>query len=647
VPYLRRSLPGRIRHALEELPVTLDETYERALRDLDEANWELAHRLLQCVAVASRPLRVEELAGFLGFDFTAGPFPTFHAGWLLEDPVDAVLSTTLSLLAVVNLDGLPVIQFSHFSVKEFLTSSRLAGSPDIILHRYHVSVTHAHTLAAQACLGMLLHLDKNITRDDLDKFPLAEYAAEHWVDHVRFEDVSGKLEDGMKRLFDPWKFHFAVWVWIHDLEDLYWRREKREERPSQPRGSPLHYAALCGLDAIVKFLVIERSQDVHGRGFEDNSTALHVACRRGHVGVACILLDNGANAEARDKRKSTPLHLASREGHTGVVRVLLNRGTDTAAKDEQNITPADLAFLLGQVEVINVFLEFGVTGAMGASRWTPLNRALFEGNIEAIRVLIDHGADSTAPADDRLFLLQAASLGGHVEVIQVLLEYAIDVTAKFPNGLTALHGASMGGHVEMVRCLLEHGLDPTAQVEDGFTSLHLASSAGHVEVARLLLDCGVDVTAQQKDGVTPLHLASCQGHVEVARLLLDRGADATARDKDGSTPLHEVAARGHVELAHLLLERGVDATTQKKDGKAPLHVAAAEGYLEFTRLLLKHGADATARDDYGQTPLHMALKEGHAEVVRVLLEHGAGATAQNNQGDIGASDNGVVVCEFY
>jgi ankyrin repeat protein len=614
VPYLRRSLPGRIRHALEELPVTLDETYERALRDLDEANWELAHRLLQCVAVASRPLRVEELAGFLGFDFTAGSIPTFHAGWLLEDPVDAVLSTTLSLLAIVNVDGSTVIQFSHFSVKEFLTSSRLAESSDIILHRYHVSMTHAHTLAAQACLGMLLHLDKNITRDDLEKFPLAEYAAEHWVDHVRFEDVSGKVEDGMKLLFDPSKFHFAVWLWIHDPEDPYWRRDRREERPSQPRGSPLHYAALCGLDAIVKFLVIERSQDVHCRGFQDNWTALHLACRRGHVGVACILLDNGADAEARDRHKSTPLHLASGGGHVGVVRVLLDRGTDTAAKDEENITPADLAFLLGQVEVVNVFLELGVSGAIRTSQWTPLQRALFEGNIEAIRVLIERGAVSTAPADARSHLLQTASLGGHVEVIQVLLEHGIDVTAKSDDGSTALFGASIVGHVEMARCLLEHGLEPTAQNKDGITSLHFASFGGHVEVARLLLDRGADVTTQYKDGATPLHFASCQGQVAVARLLL---------------------------------ERGVDATSQTKDGTTPLHLAAAEGYLELTHLLLKHGADAIAQDDFGVRPLDMALTEEHAEIVHVLLEHGAGATAQDNQGDIVASNNCLVACEFY
>ena len=130
----------------------------------------------------------------------------------------------------------------------------------------------------------------------------------------------------MKLLFNPTKFHFSVWVWVHDLEDSYWHREKRNERPSQPHGTPLHYAALCGLDAIVEFLVIERSQDVHSQSFDHKSTALHLACRRGHAEVACFLLDNGADAEARDNRKSTPLHLASRGGHVGAVHVLLDRG---------------------------------------------------------------------------------------------------------------------------------------------------------------------------------------------------------------------------------------------------------------------------------------------------------------------------------
>jgi len=207
VVYLRGCHPGRIRHALAELPETLDETYERALREINKANSELAHRLFQCVAVASRPLRVEELAEFLAFDFSAGPIPRFRDDWRLDDPIEAVLSTCSTLLSLVNVDGSPVIQFSHFSVKEYLSSSRFAEKRDTISLRYHVSMTSAHTIVVQACLGILLHLDENITRDSLIEFPLAEYAAEHWVGHARFEGVSQycTMDLTSTREFKKWK----------------------------------------------------------------------------------------------------------------------------------------------------------------------------------------------------------------------------------------------------------------------------------------------------------------------------------------------------------------------------------------------------------------------------------------------------------
>jgi hypothetical protein len=75
---LRRCLSPRIRRALDELPETLDETYERTLLDIDDENWEYSHRLFQCIVVARRPLHVEELAGFLAFKSEEGESLTFE-----------------------------------------------------------------------------------------------------------------------------------------------------------------------------------------------------------------------------------------------------------------------------------------------------------------------------------------------------------------------------------------------------------------------------------------------------------------------------------------------------------------------------------------------------------------------------------------
>ena len=244
VVHICDCIPARIQHALAELPETLDETYERTLRGINKANWEFAHRMFQFVSVASRPLHVKELADLLAFNFEAGSIPKFNEDWRLEDPADAVLSTCSTLLAIVNDRGSPIIQFSHFSVKEFLTSARLSKATDIIPRRYHVSMTPAHTLVAQACLGILLHLDMDVTSRSLDDFPLTEYAAEHWADHARFEDVSRTVRDGMKQLFDPRKPHLAICVWICDPGDPTWKRMETKQNAAAAATSQ-NLLALC------------------------------------------------------------------------------------------------------------------------------------------------------------------------------------------------------------------------------------------------------------------------------------------------------------------------------------------------------------------------------------------------------------------
>jgi hypothetical protein len=173
------EIPERIQRALDASPETLDKTYERILGDIDDEKWQDAQRLLLCVAAASRPLLVEELADILAFDFTTGSIPRFHENRRPKNPSETVLSACSSLLVLVNVDGSQVIQFSHFSAKEFLMSPRFAEKRDIISRRYHISMTYAHTFVARACIGIILHLDSSHTRGSLPCFPLAQYAGKH------------------------------------------------------------------------------------------------------------------------------------------------------------------------------------------------------------------------------------------------------------------------------------------------------------------------------------------------------------------------------------------------------------------------------------------------------------------------------------
>ena len=138
----RCFLPS-IRHALDELPETLDETYDRMLQSIDREKREFARRIFQCLTVSVRPLRAEEVVEVLAIPQGSETMPEFNADWRPEDAEEAILSVCSTLVSVVDVDGLKVVQFSHFTVKEYLTSSRLAIS-NVVSH-YYIRLQAAHT----------------------------------------------------------------------------------------------------------------------------------------------------------------------------------------------------------------------------------------------------------------------------------------------------------------------------------------------------------------------------------------------------------------------------------------------------------------------------------------------------------------------
>ena len=198
---------------MDELPETLDGTYEQALRRIDKQKRDYACRLFQFLVVSKRPLRVEELAELFAIKPNAETIPTFDAGWCPENPEEFVLSACSTLVTVVNVDCKKIVQLSHFSVREYFTSSRIAISEHS--SHFHVLPRPAHALLARACLGVLLQLDDRVNWDNIRNFPMTSYAAQYWFDHAHFEDVSSDIQHGMERLFDRNKPHFAAWLWLY------------------------------------------------------------------------------------------------------------------------------------------------------------------------------------------------------------------------------------------------------------------------------------------------------------------------------------------------------------------------------------------------------------------------------------------------
>jgi ankyrin repeat protein len=122
--------------------------------------------------------------------------------------------------------------------------------------------------------------------------------------------------------------------------------------------------------------------------------------------------------------------------------------------------------------------------------------------------------------------LGLAAFFGHVEAVKVLLEHGADVNRKPPSRFqnTALDAAVAGDHADIVRVLLAAGGDPTVRSEANYTTLHKAAAHGNLEIVRMLLDHGADANAVRDGGNTPADDANAKGHASVVELLRTLGA---------------------------------------------------------------------------------------------------------------------------
>ncbi|XP_007575958.1 histone-lysine N-methyltransferase EHMT2 isoform X3 [Poecilia formosa] len=246
------------------------------------------------------------------------------------------------------------------------------------------------------------------------------------------------------------------------------RRKKLRFHPRQ-----LYPAAKQGEVQRVLLMLMEGIDPTYQPESQNRRSALHAAAQRGLLEVCYMLIQAGAQVDAKDKDLRTPLLEAVINNHVDVARYLIQNGACVYHVEEDGYTGLHHAAKLGNLEIVNMLLETG----------------------------------------------------------------QVDVNAQDNGGWTPIIWAAEHKHVQVIKSLLNRGADVSIKDKELNVCLHWAAYAGNIDIAELVLNSGCSLSSVNVHGDTPLHIAAREGYLECVTLFLSRGADIDIMNREGDTPL--------------------------------------------------------------------------------------------------------------
>ncbi|KAI5206740.1 hypothetical protein E4T39_02258 [Aureobasidium subglaciale] len=556
------------------------------------------------------------------------------------------------------------VQLAHFSVQEYLLLDREQNP-----YGLHFRAIAANAKITQICLSYLWSTMGIWSIQEASiKFPFTKYAALYWFTYA---DTAGDSED---RTFSWMLKAITDRPFLSYLLAIY-----------QPVEADPH---LVQLASIASFSGLTRSIEILlNNGFDPNTcfshgtSALTASSEFGHVETARILLDHGANVNARDNSGHTALYVAV--PNMDMMQLLLDRGAVIPANEKDKYL--NHAVYANSLEAVRLLLNTGVgidaTGGrysmalLTACGWNDsyVDNA-GSGKEDLVLQLIQSGADPNGSENGRTALHTAASRGYH-QVVKLLLRFGAKLTTRIDNGESALDGAALQGHLQVVEllvtytmhisvreghyesaliaaaynghlCVVEYLLDVIDHMNIGMNRsrtgsdgdqadiLDAACAADRVELVKNLLeDDGAGETSSETKDIA-LRLIMNPRKPEVIQMLRNHGVAKNLRDCRYSfgTALAAAAYGGHTDIVRLLLRTNLDVDDAQwyRDAgsgelfhNTPLQAASSHGHLETVRVLLEAGAQVNTETGFYGYALHGALAGGHKDVSLLLLESGA------------------------
>jgi ankyrin repeat protein len=310
------------------------------------------------------------------------------------------------------------------------------------------------------------------------------------------------------------------------------------------------------------------------------------------------------------------------------------------------MTPLHYAVRSRRIEAVELLLAHGAdTNAADKNGETPLSVAVNKedafsqcfpvksGRKAIIKALLTHGA--------RIKNISEAIAAGDLNTVKSLISSNPDlpvITGK-DNGETLLWRAVYWDHKDLVEFLISNGADVNGKCESG-TPLHVSSMNGSSEITELLISRGAHVNSVAWSGTdTPLCYVVLYGDNRVFYRSKD---PKSGKENYQVIPWETNTGENHIKVGKLLIAAG--AVVNLKSHYTPLHAAIIKNWKEMAELLISAGADVNSQDDELQsTPLHIAAEYGYKDIVELLISKGADVNVNDKNGKTPltlASENG-------